>query len=192
MADSSRTILLFHHALGLSTGVQEVAGALRDAGHTVHAPDLFEGRVFERVEEGVDFAQKTLGGEEVARRADAAAADLPPDIVYVGMSLGAVQATRLTMTRPGALGLVSLYGAIPPTWLDATWPVDVPAQTHQSEGDPWREAEADEDFVAQVPGAQMFLYEGDTHLFADPGNDDFDPTAAALAMERILGFLDAL
>ena len=40
------------HALGLTPGVVAFADQLRGAGHTVHTPDLFEGRTFDSIEEG--------------------------------------------------------------------------------------------------------------------------------------------
>jgi hypothetical protein len=45
-------IVLFHHAQGLTLGVNAFAGELHRAGHAVHTPDLFEGRTFDTVEEG--------------------------------------------------------------------------------------------------------------------------------------------
>ena len=184
-------ILLFHHALGLTDGVKEFAAALRDVGHTVHTPDLFEGRTFDVVEDGVAFAAET-GRETLVARATAAVEQLPADLVYAGMSMGCAYATQLLLTRPGGRGAFYLYGAVDPEWWEASWPAGVPAQSHQTEDDPWREKETDEAFVAKVPGAEAFLYEGDTHLFADPSSDDFDATAAALAMERIQAFLAEL
>src|SRR4051812_7919623 len=136
-------ILLLHHALGLTDGVEEFAGALRDVGHTVHAPDLFEGRRFDVVEDGVAFAAET-GRETLAARAAAAAEPLPADIVYAGMSMGCAYATQLLLSRPGARGAIYLFGAIDPGWFDALWPAGVPAQTHQTKDDPWREKDVDE------------------------------------------------
>ena len=49
-------LLLFHHAQGLTAGVRSFAERLRAAGHTVHAPDLYEGRTFDSLEEGVAHA----------------------------------------------------------------------------------------------------------------------------------------
>ncbi|SFB84571.1 Dienelactone hydrolase [Nocardioides terrae] len=184
-------IVLFHHALGLTSGVQEFAGALQDAGHTVHTPDLFEGRLFDVVEDGVAFAAET-GRETLGARAGAAVESLPPDLVYAGMSMGCAYATQLLLTRPGGRGAFYLYGAVDPAWWEARWPAGVPAQAHQTADDPWREQEAEEGFEARVPDAELFVYEGDTHLFADPSTQDFDPVAAALAMERIQEFLGRL
>jgi dienelactone hydrolase len=184
-------ILLLHHALGLTTGVHEFAGALRDAGHTVHAPDLF-GRTFATVEEGADFEENAIGWEGMLQRTEAAADGLPADLVYVGMSLGVVYGTRLAVLRPGARGLVGLYSPIPPEAVAGPWPAGVPAQYHWHQGDPWVDEGAPEALVAQVPDAEIHVYEGETHLFADPSSDDFDATATALAMERILAFLTSV
>jgi dienelactone hydrolase len=183
-------ILLLHHALGLTPGVHEFADALRHAGHTVHTPDLF-GRTFPDVEEGAAFEEE-LGWEEMCRRTEAAAEGLPTDLVLLGMSLGVVYATRLAVLRPGARGLVGLYSPIPPQRVAGKWPVGLPAQYHWHEGDPWLDEGAPEALVAQVPGAEINVYDGDSHLFADPSSKDFDATAAALAMERIQAFLAAL
>lgn len=38
--------LLFQHVLGLTPGVLAFADELGAAGHTVHAPDLFDGAIF--------------------------------------------------------------------------------------------------------------------------------------------------
>lgn len=184
-------ILLLHHALGLTDGVQEIAQALRDAGHTVGAPDLF-GRTFDDVAEGAAFEEQ-IGWEEMLARTEAAAAALRPGIVHLGISLGVVYGTRLAVLRPGARGLVGLSSPIPPLAVAGEpWPAGLPAQHHWMADDPWVDEGAPEALAAQVPEAQTFVYEGSGHLFADPSSDDFDATAAALAMERILGFLDAL
>jgi dienelactone hydrolase len=51
-------VVLFHHALGLTSGIVAFADVLRAAGHTVHTPDLFEGRTFDSIEAGVGYAQE--------------------------------------------------------------------------------------------------------------------------------------
>lgn len=183
-------ILLLHHALGLTTGVHEFAGALRDAGHTVHTPDLF-GETFATVEEGAAF-EESIGWEGMIQRTEAAAEGLPADLVHVGMSLGVVYGTRLAVLRPGARGLIGLYSPVPPQSVAGPWPDGVPAQYHWMKGDPWVDEGAPEALVEQIPHAEVNVYDGDGHLFADPSSDDWDATAAALAMERILAFLSAL
>jgi len=40
--------------------------------------------------------------------------------------------------------------------------------------------------------AELFLYDGDEHLFADSSLPVYDPAAAALLIERVLAFLGAV
>ena len=46
-------VLLFHHAQGQTDGFAAFAEDLRRAGHTVHTPDLFQGRTFDSIDEGM-------------------------------------------------------------------------------------------------------------------------------------------
>ena len=45
--------------------------------------------------------------------------------------------------------------------------------------------------VAEAPDAELFLYPGDQHYFADATLPSYDADAAALLMERVLAFLAA-
>ena len=181
-------VVLFHHSGGLTPGVVAFADTLRAAGHRVDTPDLFDGRTFADVAHGVAFTE-SLGEEEFARRAARAVEDLPRGVVYGGASFGAARAAEQVIGRPGGRSAFFLYGAVAPSWWDATWPTGVPAQAHQAEGDPWREVDAEEEFLASVPGAELFLYPTAGHLFAEPGHPDFDATSASLATERVLSFV---
>ena len=49
-------VVLYHHVQGLTDGVRSFADELRQAGHTVHTPDMFDGRTFATIEEGMAFA----------------------------------------------------------------------------------------------------------------------------------------
>jgi dienelactone hydrolase len=178
-------ILLFHHAGGLTEGVVTFAQTLRDAGHTVHTPDLFDGRTFDDVHDGVAYAG-SVGEESFAVKAAEIVSSLPGELVYGGMSMGAARAAEQVLARPGA------KGAIEPSWWQATWPAGVPSQAHVTEDDEWREPDAEEAYIAQVPGAELFIYPGSGHLFAEPGHPDYDDEAAGLATSRVLAFLAGL
>ena len=183
--------MLFHHAGGLTPGVDSFAQVLRDAGHTVHSPDLFGGRTFADVHDGVAFAE-SAGEETFAARAAEVVAPMRTDLVYGGLSMGGARAAEQVLTRPGARGAFFLYGAIVPSWWGATWPVGVPSQAHVMDGDEWREPEAEEQYLAEVPGAELFVYPGTGHLFAEPGHPDYDREVADLATSRVLTFLASL
>ena len=138
-------VVLFHSVLGLRTGVIAAAGRLRAAGHTVHTPDLYDGEVFDDLDDG-SRKEDALGYQEIARRAREAVVGLPAGLVFAGFSLGAVHAEVLAASRPGALGAVLMHGAVPVEGLSEyfgldRWPEGVPVQVHYAASDPWVEAE---------------------------------------------------
>ena len=137
-------ILLFHHALGLTPGITEFADHLREAGHTVHTPDLYDGHTFRTVDEGVGFARDT-GFGTIVERGVRAADDLPSDLVYAGFSLGVMPTQRLAQTRPGARGALLLEACVPPSEFGSSWPDDVPVQIHGMDADPSFAGEGDLD-----------------------------------------------
>ena len=184
------TLLLFHHAQGQTSGFLTFADELREAGHTVHAPDLYEGNTFQALDEGMAFVRQ-IGFEEILRRGSATAEDLPTDIVYAGFSLGVMPAQSLAQQRPGARGAILYSAAFPPSEFGGPWPEGLPLQIHMMDADPWAEEDrpAAEALVEEVEDAELFLYPGSGHLFADASLDDYDEQAAGLLNERTLAFL---
>jgi dienelactone hydrolase len=185
-------ILLFHHAQGLTDGVKKFAGELRAGGHTVHTPDLLEGKTFTDINEAVAHV-RSVGFDEIAERGRRAAVGLPQDLVYAGMSMGVGGAQELAQTRPGAKGALLMFGALPASEF-GPWPDGVPVQIHAMQDDPWfqEDVEAARSLAQQVDGAELFLYPGDKHLFADSSLPDYDESAARLLMQRVLGFLSKI
>ncbi len=184
-------VLLFHHAQGLTPGVHSFAERLRTGGHTVHAPDLYDGKTFDDIEDGVHHAFEVLGFETVMGRGWDAADGLPRPLVYAGFSLGAMPARRLVQRRPGARGAL-LYSAAPPSEDGTPWPPGVPLQIHAMADDLWMEDDFDvaEQLAAEVLDAALFVYPGSAHLFADDSLPDYDEAAAGLLTARTLAFLD--
>jgi dienelactone hydrolase len=186
-------ILLFHHAHGQTEGFLAFADELRAAGHVVHAPDLYDGKTFAELADGVAHAGQ-VGFDVIIQRGAAAAEGLPTEIVYAGFSLGVLPAQMLTQTRPGALGALLLHACMPPSEFGTPWPDGVPVQIHAMDADEWFEEDraAAQELVAEVESAELFLYPGEGHLFADSSLSDFDEEAAALLKKRVLAFLEAV
>ncbi len=184
-------VLLFHHAQGQTEGFAAFADELRGVGHTVHTPNLLDGRTFDTIPEGMAYVRQ-LGFDEIIDRGERAASELPNELVYAGMSLGVVPAQKLAQTRSGARGAIFLYSCLPSSEF-GTWPDGVPVQIHGMDADPFFMDEGDVDaareLVASADGAELFLYPGDQHYFADSSLASYDPEAAALLMQRVLGFL---
>ena len=190
-------VLLFHHAQGLTSGVRAFADELRAAGHTVHTPDLFDGRTFQSIGEGMAHI-KSIGFEEMLERGVRLADDLSAELVYAGFSFGEMIAQKLAQTRPGARGALLFYSAIPITgeWAFGPWPDGVPVQINGMDNDPIFAGEGDIDaareIVEKVEDAELFLYPGDQHYFADSSLPSYDADATALLTRRALEFLDRL
>jgi dienelactone hydrolase len=188
-------VVLFHHAQGLTSGVGEFAGTLRRAGHTVHVPDLYEGRVFSTLEEGIGYAEET-GIDTIIERGRAATGELPSELVYAGFSLGVPPAQMLAQTRPGAKGALLFDACLPVSAFGGAWPQGVPVQVHGMDADELFAGEGDLDaaraLVQAAPDAELFLYPGNRHLFADSSLPSYDEQAAALLTERVLSFLDGI
>ncbi len=184
--DPVTELLVLHHALGLTEGVRSFAAALEDAGHTARVPDLYDGLTFADLASGVAHAE-VLGFEEVVRRGEAAAEPLSDAFVPIGFSLGVMPAQKVAQTRRGILGAVFVHSAVPPAALGGTWPGGLPLQMHISEGD--EDVPVCQELAAER-GAELWLYPGSAHLFADPGSGEYDDEAARLLLERVLEFLD--
>jgi dienelactone hydrolase len=185
-------VVLYHHALGLTSGVVALAEQLRSVGHTVHTPDLYEGRTFRTVDEGVAHAQE-IGFGEVIERGVRAVEYLPAGLVYAGISLGVLPAQKLAQTRAGARGALLLEACVPASEFGTAWPDEVAVQVHGMDADPSFAGEGDLDaareLVGQARDAELFLYPGDAHLFTDSSLPSYNPAAAALLTERVLTFL---
>jgi len=184
-------VLLYHHVQGLTDGVRAFADELRQAGHTVHAPDLFDGRTFDTLDDGMAYAREA-GFGALGERGMAAADGIAPDAVYAGFSFGVMIAQRLAQTRAGARGALLMYSCLPVSEFSEAWPEGVPVQVHGKDGDEFflEDIDAARELVDSTDGAELFLYPGTEHLFADSSLPEFDPAAAAVLTERVLAFLE--
>jgi dienelactone hydrolase len=182
-------LVLFHHAQGLTAGCQALAEELRAAGHTVHVPDLYDGKTFTELADGIAYAEE-IGFQTVIERGRLAAESLPNEIVYAGLSLGVLPAQMLAQTRPGAKGALLLHAAIPLSEFGGSWPNGVPLQIHTMEADELGDVDVARDLAATIESAELFLYPGDRHLFTDDSLPAYDEGAATLVKQRVLSFLD--
>ena len=190
-------VVLFHHVQGLTDGMRSFADQLRAGGHTVHTPDLFDGKQAATIEDGIALCNG-IGDDVLNERADQAVAGLPAGLVYGGFSFGAASAQRLAQTRPGARGALLYEACIPLTgdWAFGPWPDGVPVQIHGMDKDPFFALEGDIDAARELVATvgpelgQLFVYPGDKHLFSDSSLPSYDPEAAALVVRRSREFLD--
>jgi len=187
-------VVLFHHAQGLTTGIADFAETLRDAGHTVHTPDLYDGHTFETLDEGLAH-MKEVGFQTILERGKTAGEALPAEVVWAGFSLGVMPAQLLAQTRPGAKGALLMESCVPPSeFSDDGWPDEVPVQVHGMDEDPVFAGEGDLDagraLVEEPADGELFTYPGKVHLFADNSISTYDAGQAAVLTDRVLEFLD--
>jgi dienelactone hydrolase len=186
-------VVLYHHVQGLTDGVRSFADTLRNAGHTVHTPDMFDGRTFGTIDEGMAFASDA-GFAALAERGVVAAEAVQPGAVYAGFSFGVMAAQQLAQTRPGSSGALFMYSCLPVSEFEQPWPQGVPVQVHGKDADPFflEDIEAARALVDSTDRAELFLYPGAEHLFADASLAGYDAASADLLMERVLAFLAAV
>jgi dienelactone hydrolase len=181
------SIILFHSALGLTTGTKKFADTLARDGHTVLTPDLFDGETFETLEEGVK-KRDALGIPELIQRAVKSVERAPAASIYIGFSMGAAAAQFLAATRVGAQGVVLMHAVLPLAAIGMSrWP-DVPIQIHSSSEDQWVDWAVLE-AVAEATSAQVFRYPGRAHLFVDESSSDYVPEHAKVLIARVRDFV---
>lgn len=179
------TVVLFHSALGLRPGVHRFADDLREAGHTVHTPDLYGGRTADDTDAGVRLRDE-VGFTTLLARAEASLLGLDGPLVLAGMSMGCAPAQLLAVDRPATRGVVCLHGALSPDDLGlGGWP-RVPLQLHLSPDDPWVDRASVDGLLASAgDDVEVHRYPGTGHLFTDPDLADHDPVARAEVLTRV-------
>ncbi|WP_405013782.1 dienelactone hydrolase family protein [Kitasatospora sp. NBC_01539] len=189
-------IVLFHSAYGLRPAVHAAADRLRAAGHQVHTPDLYDGRTFDDVEEGMAYKEE-LTNDELLRRGVTAvapllAADGPdgPGLVYAGFSLGGAVAQNLALADDRALGLLLLHGT---SDIRDDASTAVPVQLHVAEPDPFESEDWLNAWYLRMTKAgadvEVHRYHGAGHLYTDPDLPDHDAEAAGRTWAAALAFL---
>ncbi|MFF3857826.1 dienelactone hydrolase family protein [Streptomyces sp. NPDC002209] len=187
-------IMLFHSTYGLRPAVHAAADRLRAAGHQVQVPDLFEGRTFETVEEGMAHRDE-IGRDELLKRAVLASAPFSDQgLVYAGFSFGGSVAQHLALADEKARGLLLLHGTAD---LEEDTAVDeLPVQLHIADPDPFETHDWLTAWYLRMQRAgadvEVHRYPGAGHLFTDPELDDYDAEAAEQTWRVALAFLDGL
>ncbi len=184
-------ILLFHHAQGLTEGLCSFVDRLRAAGHTVHAPDLFAGQVFPRLDDGVAYAGR-IGHDAIEDMARRSARQHPTADTVLGFSLGTFPAQLLAQEWRRIRHCVLMGGAMPPEEIGGEWRHTVRLSIHVADPDDWVPASEMTALLQHAPSAHVHRYAGKRHMFMDPSCADYDADAADLFEERVVEWLDAI
>jgi dienelactone hydrolase len=100
---------------------------------------------------------------------------------------------KIAQTRAGSPGALLFYSCVPISEFGLTWPDGVPVQIHAMDADPIfteeGDSEAARELVASAEEAELFLYPGNQHYFADASLPSYDG-CHCLLIQRVLSFLD--
>lgn len=190
---------MFHHVLGLTDGVRELARRLAGDTHVVHTPDLYGGRIASTLEDGFELKEE-IGDDVLDERVEVAIAECGDELVFAGLSLGVLSAQRLAQSSPAARGALLYEACVPITgeWTFGPWPAGVPVQIHGMDGDEFFAGEGDLDAARGLAASigpdlgQVFTYAGEDHLFLDSSLPSFDAAATELVVARSRALLDAV
>jgi hypothetical protein len=186
-------VVLFHHAQGLTPGVIAFADQLRTAGHTVHTPDLFEGRTFGSIEAGMAHVEKVGFGRSSSAVPGPSTGSRPGWCTPASHSGSSrprcwrrrargpaerccvTRACRPRSSAPGRTGCRCRCTGWTPTRSSSAKATSTPPRA----------------LVAGADDGELFLYPGDQHYFADSSLPSYDAGATALLIQRTLDFLRA-
>lgn len=183
------TVVLFHHVLGLTDGVEDMAAGLAEAGFATLTPDLFEGRLFPTIDEGLSFVGE-IGYATLIERGRNAIAELSRPVVFAGISMGTGPAQLFAQSDDRSMGAVLIAGCTDPARFEVPWPESVSGQVHLAENDPWNEPDEVHALTKAVTHLDRFDYSGVGHLFMDSSvSADYDESARSQLMHRFVSFL---
>lgn len=187
-------LVLFHSAYGLRPAVRDAAERLRRLGLIVHAPDLYEGKTADNIDDAMAI-RNSIGVPTLIGRAQAAMeeAGVRPGAIYAGLSMGAAAAQYFAGVDPTTRGLLLLHGV---GGIEGEASFAFPIQHHAAEGDEYATseevAEWEEEVRKRGGEPETFWYPRGGHLYTDPDLVDYDADSATLTWQRAEAFLAAL
>lgn len=197
---NGRGVLVLHAWWGLNDTVKHFCTQLAEFGFTCFAPDLYHGRITQNITDA-ETLSRSLFADLAHPRADLAEAvaflaertdQNAQGLAVIGFSLGAFFALDLSVTHPDLVrSVVVFYGTRPGDYVDA----QADYLGHFAEVDefePQEDVESLEESLKLAGLSVTFHYYEDTsHWFFEPDRKQaYNPTAAGLAWDRTLTFLE--
>jgi len=185
-------VLILHEFFGLQDSFKDYAGRLSNEGFTVLAPDLYDGKLAQTVDEATTMSDE-LDFDYTAGRVQAAADFLVdnwhPRLGVIGFSLGAMFADALARSRP-VEATIFYYGG----GRVGGEGFNGPLLAHFAENDEWMTEdevrELLERFEQGSVDVESHVYPGTGHWFANSAVPEaFSPEASELAFDRTVEFL---
>lgn len=186
-------VLVLHAWWGLKPFFKQVCDRLAEQGFTALAPDLYQGRVAQTIDEAKAFMAENDNAwmETAARAAKAHLVSLRPGkpIGEVGFSMGGNWALVLAADEPDIAAGVLFYGIGEADFSK----ISAKIQGHFSDSDEWEPMDGVRWLEGELKTAnvemEFHIYPKVGHWFVEEDRPEYDAAAAKLAWERTYEFL---
>lgn len=167
---------------------------LEKAGHDVLTPDLFDGKTFQTIEEGLDYFDK-IGTDTVFHKAQEACKDLT-EFSVIGYSLGAMLAQEKLQTNQNISAAFLVHSVVEPAYLSGDFPATTPVHVFAMAEDPFFKEDGGvqllEKLQTQNPHLTAHIYAGKGHLFTEPDQHEYDAELTKILENTVLSELEKL
>ena len=185
---------------GLNDNIQAMARRLAVEGYAALAVDLYDDQVAETPEQARSLVRAALETPDRLEQNLVAAYNYLSDVLSaptvgsIGWCFGGTWSLNTALALPTQLDAVVIYyGGQITTDRDHLESLQMPIQGHFGALDTRPSPETVQEFGSVLNDlgktAQIYMYEGANHAFANPGNR-YNPEAAELAWERTIDFLN--
>ena len=184
---------------GLNDNIQAMTRRLAVEGYAALAVDLYDNQVAETPDEARSLVQAALENPDRLEQNLVAAYNYLSDVLdaptvgSIGWCFGGTWSLNTALALPTQLdAAVIYYGGQITT--DREESLQMPIQGHFGALDTRPSPETVQEFEAVLDDlgktAQIYIYEGANHAFANPSGTRYNPEAAELAWERTIDFFN--
>jgi carboxymethylenebutenolidase len=189
-------VILIHEWWGLNTNMKQTADKLAAEGYNVLAVDLYNGEVATNQSQA-QALRLAVDNEEAIANMEAAMEYLEDQgshkIASWGYCFGGGQSANLAASGAPVDATVIYYGSVPQTQ-EAADQVRAPVFMVFGTEDTSTTVESAQNFqgilLSRDTPAELEIYEGVGHAFANPSNAGHDPEKTRDAWEKTIAFLD--
>lgn len=192
-------VLLFHEWWGLNDNIKSMADQLAAQGYAVLAADLYRGRAADRPEAARALMQETLKNKETLdSNLRQALAFLKEQIKAtrigtLGWCFGGTLSLNTALLLPDQVDVAVIYYGHVSGDPEQLRPLQAPVLGLFGGADPGIPVEQVRQFEATLKAlgkpAEIHIYEGASHAFANPSGGNYKADAAADAWQKTLAFL---
>ncbi len=197
---SAPALILIHEWWGLNDNIRDLARQLAGQGYRVLAVDLYGGNVATDPQTAQGLVRQTLQNERAAlQNLEAAYTHLAQtrgasSVGVMGYCFGGGMALNAALAMPEDLDALVIYYGQLTTDEDRLEPLTMPVLGifgSEDQGIPVEDVRAFEQALADLgKQAEIHIFEGAGHAFANPSGEAFVPDAAGEAWALTTAFLD--